>query len=78
MSWPFFQKGSNEMNQKLLDRITKRREIHLVPCQLEDSFTLRFAICARTTELHHIQRAWSHIKKVAYELLQESNHCLKG
>lgn len=72
------QQGSNEINQKLLDRITKLREIHLVPCQLEDRFILRFAICARTTELHHIQRAWSHIKKLAYEILQESSHCLKG
>ncbi|TNN02314.1 aromatic-L-amino-acid decarboxylase [Takifugu flavidus] len=74
----FRLKGSNEINQKLLDRITKLREIHLVPCQLEERFILRFAICARTTELRHIQRAWSHIKKLAYEILQESSHCLKG
>lgn len=66
------------MNQKLLDRITKRREIHLVPCLLEDRFTLRFAICARTTELHHIQRAWSHMQSLGSELLQESSHYLKG
>uniref|UniRef100_A0A674MV00 Aromatic-L-amino-acid decarboxylase n=1 Tax=Takifugu rubripes TaxID=31033 RepID=A0A674MV00_TAKRU len=73
----FRLKGSNEINQKLLERITKLREIHLVPCQLEERFILRFAICARTTELRHIQRAWSHIKKLAYEILQESSHCLK-
>lgn len=63
--------GSNELNQNLLKRIAKSREIHLVPCQLSGRFVLRFAICARTTESHHIQQAWQHITQLAFELLQE-------
>uniref|UniRef100_A0A8C6KSQ9 Aromatic-L-amino-acid decarboxylase n=1 Tax=Nothobranchius furzeri TaxID=105023 RepID=A0A8C6KSQ9_NOTFU len=70
----FRLKGSNELNQNLLKRITKSREIHLVPCQLSGRFVLRFAICARTTESRHIQRAWRHITQLAFELLQEQPH----
>uniref|UniRef100_A0A3Q3WFP5 Aromatic-L-amino-acid decarboxylase n=1 Tax=Mola mola TaxID=94237 RepID=A0A3Q3WFP5_MOLML len=70
----FRLKESNELNQKLLERINKSRAIHLVPCQLSGHFVLRFAICSRSTESHHIQRAWSHISQLASELLLEINH----
>uniref|UniRef100_A0A665U9Q9 Aromatic-L-amino-acid decarboxylase n=1 Tax=Echeneis naucrates TaxID=173247 RepID=A0A665U9Q9_ECHNA len=42
----FRLKGSNELNQNLLKKITNSREIHLVPCQLSGRFVLRFVICA--------------------------------
>ncbi|MEQ2276493.1 hypothetical protein XENORESO_004061, partial [Xenotaenia resolanae] len=70
----FRLKGSNELNQNLLKRITKSRELHLVPCQLSGRFVLRFAICARTTESRHIQQAWCHITQLSFELLQEQPH----
>uniref|UniRef100_A0A8C4HU95 Aromatic-L-amino-acid decarboxylase n=1 Tax=Dicentrarchus labrax TaxID=13489 RepID=A0A8C4HU95_DICLA len=70
----FRLKGSNELNQNLLKRITESREIHLVPCQLSGRFVLRFAICARSTESRHIQQAWRHITQLTFELLQEPNH----
>lgn len=63
--------GTNELNQKLHESIVKSREIHLVPCHLDNRFVLRFAICARTTEPHHIHRAWHHITKLASQLLRE-------
>lgn len=69
----FRLKGSNELNQLLLKKINKSREIHLVPCQLSGRFVLRFAICARSTESRHIQQAWRHITQLTFELLQESN-----
>ncbi|XP_037532334.1 aromatic-L-amino-acid decarboxylase [Nematolebias whitei] len=70
----FRLKGSNELNQNLLKKITKSKEIHLVPCQLSGRFVLRFAICSRTTESRHIQQAWRHITQLAFELLQEQPH----
>ncbi|XP_029958351.1 aromatic-L-amino-acid decarboxylase [Salarias fasciatus] len=70
----FRLKGTNELNQALLKRITKSREIHLVPCQLSGRFVLRFAVCARTTESHHIHQAWRHITQLTFELLQEPCH----
>uniref|UniRef100_A0A8C2Z3S8 Aromatic-L-amino-acid decarboxylase n=1 Tax=Cyclopterus lumpus TaxID=8103 RepID=A0A8C2Z3S8_CYCLU len=69
----FRLKGSNDLNQLLLKRITNSREIHLVPCQLSGVFVLRFAICARSTDSRHIQHAWRHITQLSCELLQE-NH----
>uniref|UniRef100_A0A3P9LK40 Aromatic-L-amino-acid decarboxylase n=1 Tax=Oryzias latipes TaxID=8090 RepID=A0A3P9LK40_ORYLA len=70
----FRLKGTNELNQSLLKKITKSREIHLVPCQLSGSFVLRLAICSRSTESRHIQQAWQHITQLAFELLQEHHH----
>ncbi|XP_008298294.1 aromatic-L-amino-acid decarboxylase-like, partial [Stegastes partitus] len=70
----FRLKGSNELNENLLKRINKNREIHLVPCQLSERFVLRFAICARSTESCHVQQAWRHITQLTFELLQEPTH----
>lgn len=67
----YFSQGSNGLNEALLKKINKARRIHLVPCQLSGRFVLRFAICARTTESCHVQEAWQHITKLAYELMQE-------
>ncbi|XP_034031166.1 aromatic-L-amino-acid decarboxylase [Thalassophryne amazonica] len=68
----FRLKGSNELNEALLDKINTSKEIHLVPCKLSGRFVLRFAICARSTDSHHIQKAWRHITHLAFELLQDS------
>ncbi|TDH12119.1 hypothetical protein EPR50_G00067510 [Perca flavescens] len=70
----FRLKGSNKLNELLLKRITKSREIHLVPCQLSGRFVLRFAICALTTDSRHVQEAWRHITQLTFEILQEPNH----
>ncbi|XP_039662699.1 aromatic-L-amino-acid decarboxylase [Perca fluviatilis] len=70
----FRLKGSNRLNELLLKRITKSREIHLVPCQLSGRFVLRFAICALTTDSRHVQEAWRHITQLTFEILQEPNH----
>ncbi|XP_048882511.1 aromatic-L-amino-acid decarboxylase [Brienomyrus brachyistius] len=64
----FRLKGSNDLNETLLKRINSAKRIHLVPCQLEGKFVLRFAICARTIESRHVQEAWAHITQVASEL----------
>ncbi|KAF7659401.1 hypothetical protein LDENG_00297890 [Lucifuga dentata] len=69
----FRLKGSNEVNEALLKKISSCRQIYLVPCQLSGRFVLRFAICARTTESHHIQEAWRHITQLACELQELHN-----
>ncbi|KAG9345057.1 hypothetical protein JZ751_009598 [Albula glossodonta] len=70
----FRLKGSNELNETLLKRINSARKIHLVPCQLAGRFVLRFAVCARSTESHHVQEAWAHIAEIASELMQDLQH----
>uniref|UniRef100_A0A4X2L8K6 Aromatic-L-amino-acid decarboxylase n=1 Tax=Vombatus ursinus TaxID=29139 RepID=A0A4X2L8K6_VOMUR len=66
-------KGSNELNEALLEKINKTKKIHLVPCHLRDKFVLRLAICSRTVESVHIQHAWQHITELATELLKKEN-----
>ncbi|XP_028919953.1 aromatic-L-amino-acid decarboxylase [Ornithorhynchus anatinus] len=66
----FRMKGSNALNEALLESINKAKKIHLVPCHLRDKFVLRFAVCARTVECDHIQYAWKHITELATELLE--------
>ncbi|KAM5274637.1 aromatic-L-amino-acid decarboxylase [Ctenodactylus gundi] len=66
----FRLKGSNQLNETLLQKINSARKIHLVPCRLRDKFVLRFAICARTVESTHVQQAWEHIRELAGEVLR--------
>ncbi|CAD7687022.1 unnamed protein product [Nyctereutes procyonoides] len=65
----FRLKGSNRLNEELLERINSAKKIHLVPCHLRDKFVLRFAICARTVESAHVQLAWEHVAQLATSLL---------
>uniref|UniRef100_A0A8C6FZ68 Aromatic-L-amino-acid decarboxylase n=1 Tax=Moschus moschiferus TaxID=68415 RepID=A0A8C6FZ68_MOSMO len=65
----FRLKGSNKLNEALLESINSAKKIHLVPCSLRDRFVLRFAICSRTVELAHVQRAWEHIQEMAAMVL---------
>ncbi|KAJ7985631.1 hypothetical protein DPEC_G00354070 [Dallia pectoralis] len=70
----FRLKGSNERNETLLKKINNGRKIHLVPCQLSGQFVLRFAVCARTTELRHVREAWRIISQLTEEVMQEMPH----
>ncbi|XP_078394753.1 aromatic-L-amino-acid decarboxylase isoform X2 [Cetorhinus maximus] len=67
----FRLKGSNDLNENLIKRVNEMRKIHIVPCQLQDKFVLRFAICARTVESEHVQYAWQNIKEIATVLQQD-------
>ncbi|XP_052494639.1 aromatic-L-amino-acid decarboxylase isoform X1 [Budorcas taxicolor] len=66
----FRLKGSNKLNEALLESINSAKKIHLVPCSLRDRFVLRFAICSRTVELAHVQLAWKHIQEMAAAVLR--------
>uniref|UniRef100_A0A2K6F976 Aromatic-L-amino-acid decarboxylase n=1 Tax=Propithecus coquereli TaxID=379532 RepID=A0A2K6F976_PROCO len=65
----FRLKGSNKLNEALLQRINSAKKIHLVPCHLRDKFVLRFAICSRTVESAHVRLAWEHITELAAAVL---------
>lgn len=66
----FRLKGSNQVNEALLQRINDAKKIHLVPCHLRDKFVLRLAICSRTTESAHVRQAWAHIRELAGAVLE--------
>ncbi|KAM5190242.1 aromatic-L-amino-acid decarboxylase isoform 3-T3 [Callospermophilus lateralis] len=66
----FRLKGSNQLNEALLQRINNAKKIHLVPCHLRDKFVLRFAICSRMVESAHVQFAWEHIRELGEDVLR--------
>nr|XP_027809171.1 aromatic-L-amino-acid decarboxylase isoform X2 [Marmota flaviventris] len=66
----FRLKGSNQLNEALLQRINNAKKIHLVPCHLRDKFVLRFAICSSMVESAHVQFAWEHIRELGEDVLR--------
>ena len=65
----FRLKGSNEMNEQLNQLINANRKIHVTPTHVQDSFVLRFAVCAVSTESPDIEFAWQEILLHADSLL---------
>lgn len=59
----FRLKGSNETNEALLKQINDEGKIHMVPSQINETYFLRFAVCAASTERRHIEFAWDVILK---------------
>lgn len=51
----------NSVNEQLIHLIDSRKKIHLTPTTVNSVYLLRFAVCARTTELHDIEYAWQEI-----------------
>lgn len=64
----FRLRGSNELNEKLLQTINHGREIFLTPSKVNDKFIIRFAICARTTNENDVFYSWSLIRQYAEHL----------
>ena len=46
------------MNEALLKRINEEGKIHMVPSKINDTYFLRFAVCAASTERKHVEFAW--------------------
>ncbi len=62
-------KGSNELNEYLLKRVTDDGKIYMVPSKVNEKYFLRFAVCAATTEKEHIDYAWKIIVEISNALL---------
>ncbi|XP_066271117.1 aromatic-L-amino-acid decarboxylase-like [Branchiostoma lanceolatum] len=65
----FRLKGPNSLSEKLLQKINETRRIFMVPAKLRDTYVIRFAICAATTESSDIVHAWNIIREQADEVL---------
>ena len=51
-------KGENELNETLLKQINEDGKIHMVPSKINDIYFIRFAVCAASSEIVHIDYAW--------------------
>ncbi|XP_033627723.1 aromatic-L-amino-acid decarboxylase-like [Asterias rubens] len=59
----FRLKGSDTLNEELLDRVTKTGKIFMVGSHLNQQFIIRFAVCAAQTKSEDILYAWNAIKE---------------
>ncbi|GFR84754.1 aromatic-L-amino-acid decarboxylase [Elysia marginata] len=68
----FRLKGDNETNERLNKMINDDRRIHLTPSQVKDTYFLRFAVCASSTQGADVTYAWSVVKQMADKLAKSS------
>jgi aromatic-L-amino-acid/L-tryptophan decarboxylase len=61
---------SNEINEKLLKKITEEGLIYMVPGQIDGIYYLRFAICAASTQKKHIEFAYDVISRHAQSVIE--------
>lgn len=64
----FRMKGSNDINETLNKNINDEGRIHITPSKVGETFILRFAVCARTTERKDIDFAYKVIVENASKL----------
>ena len=60
--------GSDELNERLLDRVNASGEVFLSHTRLDGRFVLRLAIGNLRTTESHVARAWALIQQHAHEL----------
>ena len=65
--------GSNNLNEKLINLLNKRKNIHLTPTVIHGRYIIRFAVCSRFTELHDIEFAYEEIL-TAIEIIDKLNY----
>lgn len=67
----FRMKGDCSLTQKLLDRITERKKLYMIPAKVHDKLIIRFAICGKATLPKDIEFAWEEITSQAATLLSD-------
>lgn len=61
----FRLKGDCDLSQKLLESITARKKIYMIPAKCHGKYMIRFAICGLKTEAKDIEFAWKEITSQA-------------
>lgn len=57
--------GSDSRNEELLQMLNRSGKLYLSHTKLNGKYTLRFCVGQTTTELHHVETAWSEIRSTA-------------
>jgi aromatic-L-amino-acid decarboxylase len=66
----FRLKGSDELNQTLMDKLNKSGELYLSHTKLNGKMVLRLCVAQTMTEERHVERAWQAIRREASGLSQ--------
>jgi glutamate/tyrosine decarboxylase-like PLP-dependent enzyme len=67
----FRLKGDDSLTKKLLDRITERKNVYMIPAFYQEKVIIRFVICGMDPQEKDIEYAWNEIKNVADEMFAE-------
>jgi 3,4-dihydroxyphenylacetaldehyde synthase len=68
----FFRlKGEDELTRKLLDKMTERKKVFMIPAFYQNKVIIRFVICGMDTKEKDIEFAWNEVKYCADELFSE-------
>jgi aromatic-L-amino-acid decarboxylase len=68
----FRYRGSNDKNQRLMDRLNQSGDLYLTHTRLRDQFVLRFCVGQTNTTRKHVERAWQRIQEEASRLQADS------
>jgi len=66
----FRLRSTNDANNLLVKRINERKKIYLIQTSVDASVVLRFAVCAKSTEVADIHFAFEEITEVATEVMR--------
>ncbi|XP_052897337.1 3,4-dihydroxyphenylacetaldehyde synthase-like [Anopheles moucheti] len=58
----FRLKGDDARSKQLLDNITKRKKIFMIPATYQGKFIIRFMICGIDPQMHDIEYAWDEVR----------------
>lgn len=67
----FRYRGSDAVNQKILEALNASGELYLTHTKLAGRFTLRLCVGQTMTELRHVQDAWKKIREAAGRFTQD-------
>jgi aromatic-L-amino-acid decarboxylase len=67
----FRYRGSEEENQRLMDRLNQSGDLYLTHTRLGDQFVLRFCVGQTNTTMKHVEHAWERIQEEALKLESE-------
>ncbi|XP_076271335.1 3,4-dihydroxyphenylacetaldehyde synthase 2-like [Rhynchophorus ferrugineus] len=65
----FRLKGDNSLTQKLLQKISDRKNLFLIAGHANGRFVIRYAVCSRLTEKRDVDYSWKEIMEVTEELI---------
>ena len=67
----FRYRGSDDDNQRLMDRLNRSGDLYLTHTRLNDRLVLRFCVGQTNTEEKHVRLAWQRIQEEAAKLHSE-------
>lgn len=66
-------KGPDARTKQLIDKLTARKNIYVIPATYKGELIIRFVICSRLTEKHDVEFAWDEIRTQTDDVFATEN-----